>query len=225
MRQAVASAIDRAAICAGVLQQHAEPADALLPSWISGYKMAPQAPRSGAPPRAAVGVWPPEQRTLRVRVDAADPLAQAVAERLAVDARQAGLSLTIQAPVGLAPAADARLVRVRLRATTPDRALIDLASRLGPRLAAGVPESLFTPGSLPRTFTPGSLAGTLAVDAPLEAVYAAELALLDRRVVIPIVHLADLYGVADRVSFRSSGPILGSGSWELSDVWVRNGKP
>jgi HAMP domain-containing protein len=89
-----------------------------------------------------------------LRIDTGDPLAQAVAERVAVDAREAGLTIKVQAPAGLAPRPDARFVRVAFEATTPDRALADAMAAL----AAGV-ERLASSDAVRRTAADAGRAG------------------------------------------------------------------
>jgi hypothetical protein len=106
------------------------------------------APRAPAPP------LPLEQRQLMLRIDTGDPLAQAVAERVAVDAREAGITIKVQAPAGLAPRPDARFVRVAFEATTPDRALADAMAAL----AAGV-ERLASSDAVRRTAADAGRAG------------------------------------------------------------------
>jgi ABC-type transport system substrate-binding protein len=202
-RRALAATINREAIAAVVLQGRGTPARSVLPDWLSGY--GPVVASSDRPKLSAAdaGAPPIEQRTVLLRVDAADPVAQAIAERLAVDAREAGFSARVQAPTGLAPRADARLVRVRVPATTPDRAFTQTAGRLTTR-------------GWPTITPPAGLA--------LDATYRAEQALLDRVVVVPIVHLPELYGVGDRVASVNAAA-RAIGGWNLADVWLQGGKP
>src|SRR5262249_8012467 len=167
VRRTLSSIVNRATLCDVLLQQQALPARAFLPQWISGFAGSLQ---SGRPPltRSALAALPAEQREIVVRVEASDSLLRDLAERIAVDAREGGLSMKVQAPAGLAPRPDARLVRVRLPATTPERAFAELAERLGQRV---VPDT--------------SASSVQSVD----VVYRTEASLLDRSVAIPIVHL------------------------------------
>src|SRR5262249_35322191 len=204
LRRTLAATINRDAICAVVLQGQAAPARSILPDWLSGYARV-VAPADGPTlPASALAALPVEQRTILVRVDPADAVTQAIGERLAVDAREAGFVVKIQAPVGLAPRADARLVRLALPATTADRAFAEAAARLSAR---GSP-----PVNLP--------AGTA-----LESTYRAEQALVDRLIVVPVVHLPQLYGVSERVG-ASLHPIARAiGGWDLADLWLQGGRP
>ena len=137
VRRAVAASIDRGMLSSVLLQRQAEPAAALLPSWLSGYAPMFQAAPAPAGSRAtAVAALSLEQRRLTLRVDQGDPVAQAIAERVAVDAREAGIMIKVQTPVGLAPRPDVRLVRIAFDPTTPDRALARIMTALGARTTA-----------------------------------------------------------------------------------------
>jgi hypothetical protein len=204
-RCAVGSAINRQAIADVLLQQQAIQASALLPSWLSGYSLkaaglglSSAGPAPAAPPR--------DQRELILRVDPSDFLLQAVAERIALDLRERGFAPKVQAPEGLAPRADARLVRVRLNPSTPDRVFSELVGRLGALAGGDVPAQI-------------------APQFSLDAVVRSESAMLDRCMVIPIVHLRDVYAVADRLASGRSTPVTGTGVWNLADVWLRNDRP
>jgi peptide/nickel transport system substrate-binding protein len=201
VRRAVASSIDRAALSTVLLQRQAEPAGALLPSWLSGYAPMFQ----NAAPRTTASALALEQRQLTLRIDTGDPLAQAVAERVAVDAREAGITIKVQAPAGLAPRPDARLVRVAFDATTPDRALAAVMTTLGARTTTLV------------TNEPAPAAG-----APIDTVYRIERALLDRDVIVPIVHLPLLCGLGERVESWNGPAVSPSGAWNLANLWLRS---
>lgn len=185
LRRTLAAAINRESLASVLLQRHAEPAAGLLPSWLA-RPAAPSVPsRPATLSRPEVLALPLSQRELIVRADAADPAAQAIAERIAVDAREAGFSIKVQAPTGLAPRPDARIARVRVPATTPDRALAEVVRRLG-----------------------------LRQDGDLSAA-----------VVVPVVHLAELYGTAERVLSWTARPVTPAGVWNLADVWLAGGRP
>jgi len=201
VRRALASSIDRGALATVLLQRQADPAGALLPSWLSGYAPMFQ----NAAPRSTVSSLPLEQRQLTLRVDSADPLAQAIAERVAVDAREAGLAVKVQVPAGLAPRPDVRLVRVAFDATTPDRVLAAIMAGLGARTTA-----LATTETAP------------PAGAPIDAVYRIERALLDRDVIVPIVHLPALYGLGERMESWDGPAVSPSGAWNLANVWLRS---
>jgi hypothetical protein len=207
LRRTLAAAIDRAAICRVLLQGHAQPADALLPGWLSGYPSFAIASPSQIPSpvlsRAAVAALPPAERSLAIRVDAADALGRAMAERVAVDAREAGFSASVQAPAGLGPRPDLRLIRLPLEASAPDRTLAALFDDFGPR----------TLGLLTREPPP-------ARGAPLENVARAERALLENGVMVPLVHTPELVGLGARVDSWSGPIVLPSGAWDLANLWI-----
>jgi ABC-type transport system substrate-binding protein len=218
MRGQLESALDRHAMASALLQQRGEAALTLLPPWLSGYAPVVSTPhgRSNAPnssvrlqpdPQVAAGARRNARRDLIVRVDPSDALAQDVAERIAVDAREAGFSVRVQAPTGLAPRADARVVRVRLQLTTPQRALTDIVGQLGAYVAAQ------------------ALPGPLRADAPLDVVYRTEIELLERHCVIPVLHVPELYGLADRVVLLGASPVWPSGAWNFADVSLKDPNP
>jgi ABC-type transport system substrate-binding protein len=203
LRRTLASAIDRAAIARVVLQSQAEPADALLPQWLSGYAPFVLA-RLGEPlSRPAVARLPPERRALALRVAASDSTAQAIAQRIAVNAREAGFALTVQAPAGLGPRFDLRIVRLPVEPTSPGRAIATIMTELGPR-------TMLLTG---RVAAPGP--GT-----PLDEIARVERALLERDVVVPIVHVPELYGLGHRLESWNGPPVSPSGGWNLADVWL-----
>jgi hypothetical protein len=147
---------------------------------------------------------PGARRSLVLRASAADPVAVAVAERIAVDARTAGLVASVQVPTGLAPRADARVIHVPLAVSSPERSLAALMAVLGTRtLASAARESAPPPG------------------APLDAVARVERALLDQFVIVPIVHLPALYAASDRVATFDGAVVRPTGEWNLADVWLR----
>ena len=207
IRRAIASAISRSALQRVVLQEQGEAATALLPVWLSGYRLAAMA-TVPATSRGSILALPAEQRTLMLRVDGGDALAQTIADRVAVDAREAGVTLTVQAPVGLAPRPDVRLVSIRFDATTPDRSLAAAMAAIGPRSVALVTNEAAPPAG-----------------AGMDAVYRMERTLLDRFVIVPIVHVPDVYAIADRVEGWSGEPVSAGGAWNLANLWLRTDQP
>lgn len=183
MREALALAIDRAAIHNVLLQRQGEISGALLPQWISGYAFLFPTATDLAKARSLTAGLPASRRALSLGVD--DGAWRPVAERIALNARDAGLA------VSLAPApanSDVRLVEVRITSSDPSRALAAVAASLGlaepPR--AGAPEALL----------------------------AAERALLDAFHVIPLFHLPVTYIAAPRVKGASPITPLGEWHFE-----------
>lgn len=169
LRQSLVLSIDRAAMNTVLLQGGGEPAGGLLPNWMSGYAFLfttdvnlPQARQVRGEVRQA-SPW-------TLGYDAADPVARVVAERVALNARDAGLSLQLSA----SNSADLRLVRVPLVSLDPRVALANLATALG----------------LPQPKFPGD---------SVESLYAAETALLDSQRVIPLLHVRVAAGIGPMV--------------------------
>jgi hypothetical protein len=168
IREALALAVDRAAIHSVLLQRQGEVSGALLPQWISGCAFLFPGAADLARARLLLASVPVAARRLTLGVE--DAAWQPVADRIALNARDAGLTVILAAPRA---AADARLVEARFSSSDPARALADLAAALA------FPEP-------PRAASP-------------EALYAAESALLEGFRVIPLFHLPDAYGVSPRV--------------------------
>jgi hypothetical protein len=208
VRRALASTLDRSAICRVLLQDYAEPADALLPRWLSGYEPFVLARPGRELTRDEITKLPPARRALTLRVDPSDSVARSIAERIAVDAREAGFSLAVQAPTGLAPRPDLRLLRVRLAPTSPDRALAGVMDAFGPRTLT------YVSGELPPA--PGAL---------LPDVHRVERALLERSIIVPVVHVPEVYGLGPRLDSWNGPVVMPTGAWNLADVWLRAGSP
>ncbi len=208
IRATIAASVDRTALATVLLQRQAEPATTLLPSWLSGYVSSLVGDAPAALLRAAVAALPVERRTLVLRVDPADSLAQEIAARVSVNVREAGITMTVQAPAGLAPRPDARLVRVKLEASTPDRVLAGALAGFGPR-AAALADYRSIPGAVQ----------------PLDSVLSTERVLVERSVIVPLVHVRELYALGGRVDSWNGPVILGSGEWNLANVWLRPEPP
>jgi hypothetical protein len=168
IREALALSVDRTAIYNVLLQRQGEISGALLPQWLSGYAFLFPAAAGLPRARALASEAPAAARRITLTVD--DPALQPVAERISVNARDAGLTVVL-APRGAD--ADARLVEARVASSDPSAALKSLAAALG------LPEP-------PRADSP-------------EALYAAESALLEGFRAVPLFHLPDVYGAAPRV--------------------------
>src|SRR5216684_4716113 len=99
LREAMAISLDRQTMANMLLQRQAEPASALLPQWLSGYAFLftmetnidhAKEIRATLPANLAAGTEP-----LRLRVDAPGDLAKLLGERVAVNARQAGILVQV----------------------------------------------------------------------------------------------------------------------------------
>jgi len=190
IRQALALAVDRSSIHAALFQRMGEVSGALLPQWLSGYAFVFPTAVDTARARMLLAGVPAGARTLTLTTD--DAALRPVAERIALNARDAGLTLAI--PPQSAPAGEnaVRLVEVRIGSADPGQALAGLASALG---------------------LPQPLRG----DSP-EALLRAERALIEGSRVIPLMHLPDVYGVSPRVK---GGPgITPLGEWRFENLWL-----
>jgi MarR-like DNA-binding transcriptional regulator SgrR of sgrS sRNA len=158
LRNALALAINRKPIQSGLLRGAGEPTAAILPNWMSGY--------SGVFPaqvnlqRARSILADSRQPALTLSYDPRDPQAQLIADRIALNAHEAGITLQ----VSLSGTADVSLVRIVLPSPDPATCLREAARALG----------------LPQPLVHGNTVDDL---------YPAERALLDGRTVIPLFHL------------------------------------
>lgn len=196
LREALALSIDRAAMHNVLLLKQGEPSAALLPQWISGYAFAfPVAP-DVARARALAAALPPPARAVALTYDPAIVVARPLAERIAVNARDVGLTAQVSAQN---PTADLRLVEIRLSSLDPARALAGFAAALGldPPLSAANPETL----------------------------YEAERRLLEDGRVIPLFHLPELYGVETRLHLFQPPPVSRSGGWRFENLWLSGTAP
>jgi hypothetical protein len=116
--------------------------------------------------------------------------------------------MTVQAPTGLAPRPDIRLLRLRLHATSPDRALAGVMATLGSRTLTYVArEPAPEPG------------------ASLSEVYRVERALLERSIIVPVVHVPEIYGLGERLDSWNEPVVSAAGGLNLGDIWLRAGSP
>src|SRR5204862_24793 len=99
------------------------PAETLLPDWVSGYAALATGGHDRSSARALVAALPATQRSLALRVESPAAVDRAIAERIAVDAREIGLTIKIDPADTLAPRPDLRLIHITLAATSPDPAL------------------------------------------------------------------------------------------------------
>src|SRR5207248_371480 len=136
LREALALAIDRTAIHNVLLQRQGLITGALLPQWLSGYAFlfpsAMDLPRA----RQLVADVPPADRTLPLAYDPADPQARILADRIAVNARDAGITLQVTNQ----PRQELRLIRARVDSVDGALALNELTAIFGlgdARLPAG----------------------------------------------------------------------------------------
>jgi ABC-type oligopeptide transport system substrate-binding subunit len=121
VRQALALSIDRASIHNVLLLKQGEISGALLPKWLTGYSFLFPAERNLARAKQLV----PAPQSFAFGYDRQDAAIRPLAERIAVNASEAGI--TLRQGTG---AADVRLVRLPVTAGDPWLALQDLTMLL-----------------------------------------------------------------------------------------------
>jgi ABC-type transport system substrate-binding protein len=121
VRQALALSIDRVAILNVLLQKQGEISGALLPRWLTGYSFLFPGERDLAKAKQLV----PAPQSLVFGYDRQDAVIRPIAERIAVNASEAGI--TLRQGTGTA---DVRLVRLPVTASDPWLALQDLTALL-----------------------------------------------------------------------------------------------
>ncbi len=208
VREALSLAINRAAISNVLLQRRGTPASGLLPQWLTGYEfMFPattdvQRARELRSDAAAYVVISP----IMLAYDATDPLLKLVAERIAVDAREAGIvvqpyaeshvnSKTARASFN----ADAVLLRLPLQSVEPSVALAQRADDFG--LSDALP-------------------AVLGASRP-EDLFEDERKLLENHRVIPVAHLPQAVWLNGNVHNWQQ---LATGDWLLDQLWVEGAR-
>jgi ABC-type transport system substrate-binding protein len=170
LRDALSLSIDRKILNDVLLHGGGEPARGLLPGWMTGYDFLFSVETNVAVARQAVAEIR-QETPWRLGYDANDPAARLMAERIALNANDAGLKL-ITATNGVM---DARLIRLSMSSLDPHVALASLAARTG---------------MTPPRFTVNSS----------EQLYASERALLQTQRVIPLVHLKVVVSLAGTIN-------------------------
>jgi len=193
VREALGLSIDRAALHNVLLQKQGEPAGGLLPQAVSGYAFLFS---TAVDLVRARRLWSEASRgqPLALAYDPGDPVARAIAERIAVNAREAGIAVQAVASDAGPRRAEAVLVRMRIGAAEPRAALASLSAALD------LDDALALPGQ-----------------ATLEQLYAAERDVVESFRVVPLVHLPETYGLSARVKNWLAGRW---GRWRLEDVWL-----
>jgi|ERR1700733_3001255 len=191
--QALALAIDRAPI-ANVLAQHkAEAAFGLLPQWLSGYEFLFQSPADSV--RAKQLVAQLHLGPISLSYPANDLFLKSVAERVALNARDAGIAIQPTSNGN----GNLRLVEFQIETTDAAEELKRIAEQTGAGDRARQMDS-----------------------AKPETLYQLERSLLDDHRIIPLVHLRETYGIAPRVHFQSPSQTTDSSPFllHLEDAWI-----
>ena len=165
IRQAVALAVDRGPIWNVLLQKQGETTASLLPSWMTGFGFVFGISRD-LPRAKELGSGQP---AITLGHDPADWVLKSIAERIALNSREASLTMR------LATGVDADTVLARLSSTSVDPriTLSDYCRQLKVQTPAGT--------------------GTI------EGLYQAERRLLDGYWIVPLFHVPALYALQPRV--------------------------
>jgi ABC-type transport system substrate-binding protein len=194
LRAALAHSMQRGSMRSAVLQGAGEATGSILPNWMSGYGFAfplDAELKLAGHERQQVGT----AANWTVRYDANDSVARLLAERVALNARDAGIGLQSRAADMYRPdllRSELRLVRIPLTSADPWIALANVAGTLGMAMPKENGEAV-------------------------ENLYLAEQALLAGRRVIPLFHLPAEWAVSAALKGWKPGA---DGSWRLEEVWV-----
>jgi peptide/nickel transport system substrate-binding protein len=191
LREALALSIDRGSMRSALLQGTGQPAASVLPIWLSGYAFVfstdadlPSARRDCEQVRAAAHTIP----AWALGYDGSDPLARLLADRIALNAKDAGLMLQ---PMTTTTTADLRIVRIPLASSDPWVALADVAALTGSSITKSNSDAI-------------------------EDIYAGEQSLLSTRRLIPLFHLPTSYAVVaslNGLTLRPDGSWNAAGAW------------
>jgi ABC-type transport system substrate-binding protein len=185
-REALGLSVDRASIHSVLLQGAGQPTGSLLPTWISGFgfvfssKGELQKARQLHDQVHTARAW-------TIGYEGSDPLARLMVERIALNAKDAGLSLV---PTS-AGASDLRLARIPLASSDPWIAIEDIAAQAG--------------------FYKAKNNG-----ATVEELFAAEQAALASQRVVPLFHLPVFYAASASLrdwSLRTDGSVELANAW------------
>jgi hypothetical protein len=195
VRKALALAIDRASLAMPFSRDGATPATGFLPQAISGYEFLFERKPDVGQARSLIrdSGW---RLPLPLAYRANDPLARLIAERITVNAREAGMNVQ---PFGEkdgqgTTAAVARIVRVPVASASASAALFDIAASLG----------------LPSASVLG--------DDDAGRLLATERDLLNDVHVLPLLHASAIIWQGRRLHDVES-----AGTWQLDSAWVSAG--
>jgi ABC-type transport system substrate-binding protein len=208
IREALSQSINRATISNFILQKKAVPANGLLPQWLTGYEflfpggMNLERAKELRAETTSLVIVPP----ISLAYDFADPVAKLVAERIAVDAREAGITVqpygeshVTGLPARGAGNADAVLLRIPLPSLEPSVAL---------------------------SSTLEDLALNDSPSSPLNASRAEDLFEIERKTlqnfrVVPVAHLSQAVWLSNSAHNWQQQP---NGAWSLDQLWMEGSR-
>jgi ABC-type transport system substrate-binding protein len=123
LREALSMSIDRMSIVNVLLQKRGEPTAALLPQWLSGYEFLFPKDFDQNRARQLAGVSRPP---VTVSYPSGDFLLRNIADRIALNTRDAGMMIQTTAGTG-----QARLVRMPITSTDPLQSLAEISAACG----------------------------------------------------------------------------------------------
>jgi ABC-type transport system substrate-binding protein len=188
--QALALSIDRAPIVNVLAQHKGEAAFGLLPEWLSGYAFLFQTTPDVMSAKQIISQA--KLRSLSLSYPANDLFLRSVAERVALNARDSGITIQPTPNAG----GNLRLIEFHLESSDAAAELKRIAGQLGA----------------------DDRANQLDPAKP-EALYELERSLLGDHRIIPLVHLRETYGIAPRVHFQPSS--TDTFTLHLEDAWVQ----
>jgi len=199
VREALARSLDRDSIYSVLLRRQGEPNAALLPERLSGYAHLFNGLQDLALTRQLRN-QAPSAVPLALSYDGNDDLARLIADRVSLNARDAGITLQPRAesPAFRSFNADVRLVRIRLESPEAGAALARIADVL----------------NLSKLRKAQTAAGA-------EALYGVEGDALKDYLIVPIAHIPESYSVAPAVHDLT---ITRWGEIRLGNSWVEAAK-
>lgn len=214
LREALALSLDRGTMANVLLQKQAEPATALLPQWLSGYAFLFNAETNLDRAKELRRMLPSNEAgagsPLRLRVDPAGEMAKLLAERVAVNARQAAILVQV---VNRPTAHAGKVANVSADPQAGAHLFAWHYSSLSPRAEL---DSLFAAYNLeePQEANATNRFGNRNEQ---EELYARERRVLEDWRIVPLVEQAESVGLGAAV--RDWMPARW-GEWHLEDVWL-----
>ncbi len=200
LREALSAAIDRKSMQSVLLRGGSEVAGSILPGWMTGESFLFPVQTDSQRARQLLSEAHPALLTLSCGAE--DALARLIAERIALNAREAGLQIqVVSAGAQSGAKVDLRLMRIPLASPDPGLALRDVGKVVG--------------------------VSVLVSDTSPQAVYLAEKKLLEDGAVIPLFHLPLAMLPGERVrNWRAERLGYGAlGAWLLEEVWLETTQP
>jgi len=189
--QALSLAIDRAPIVNVLTQRRGDAAFGVLPQWLSGYAFLFQTAPDIARARQLISQL--RLPAISLTYPANDSFVRAVADRIALNARDAGITIQPTTNSG----GSLTLVRWPIESADAAAELIRLLGLLGA----------------------GEHAASIDPTKP-ETLFEAERALLDDHRLIPLVYLPELYGLGPRVHNSEAAQKRDPFRLNLENLWV-----